>query len=68
MSEPKVVMCPFCDFGSGRRGMDRCAKCAGTGSGFYTGTTFLPNTEAGYSRAVELIASPSRPPREEKKP
>lgn len=51
-SEPKPTTCPFCDFGSGMRGMDRCAKCDGTGSVFRVGLRTFPNTKEGYDEAV----------------
>ena len=47
--------CLFCDFSSGTRGMDRCAKCAGTGSGFYADARFFPNTKEGYSAAIDYL-------------
>ena len=53
--QPKT--CPRCDFGSGYRGMDRCAACDGTGSGFWVGERFFPNTEEGHKQAEEA-ASP----------
>jgi hypothetical protein len=56
--ELKPRICPYCDFGTGRRGMDRCAKCDGTGSVFavadgHGGVRFFPNTKEGYDKAVE---------------
>lgn len=48
----KAAGCEHCDFSSGTRGMDRCAKCGGTGSQLVlraTGQRF-PNTEAGFAR------------------
>lgn len=44
--------CPYCDFGSGQRGMDSCGKCDGTGSLFWVGRKFFPNTELGYNEAI----------------
>lgn len=49
--EPLVLVCHRCDFGSGRRGMDRCPTCDGTGSVFRVGWNFYPNTEAGFDEA-----------------
>jgi len=48
-----VILCPSCDFASGRRGMDRCRACDGTGSGFFVRGRFYPNTEAGFKAASE---------------
>lgn len=54
MAEPRATRCPFCDFGTGRRGMDRCVKCDGTGSVFVTaGPRYFPNTREGYTLACE---------------
>lgn len=54
--EPKPSMCSRCDFGSGTRGMDRCSKCAGTGSVFRVigkdGLRSFPNTREGFDAAV----------------
>lgn len=61
MAEPKIVGCT-CDFSSGTRGMDRCSRCAGTGSRFLAigrdGPVFFPNTRDGYDRAVAIESSP----------
>lgn len=51
--EPKARTCHRCDFGSGQRGMDRCATCKGTGSVFRVGTQYYPNTETGYVEAAK---------------
>ena len=58
MGDPKARQCRHCDFGSGQRGMDRCAKCDGTGSQFvvvdvYGQRRVFPNTERGYKSACE---------------
>ncbi len=45
--------CGHCDFGMGTRGMDRCAKCDGTGSVFRVGLSAFPNTEIGYLKALQ---------------
>lgn len=50
--------CPFCDFSSGYRGMDRCAKCDGTGSIFRVGTRVFSNTREGHGGALAILASP----------
>lgn len=50
--------CPFCDFSSGYRGMDRCAKCDGTGSIFRVGTRVFSNTREGHDGALAILASP----------
>lgn len=50
--EPKPTLCPKCDFGTGRRGMDRCATCDGVGSIFIVNGEYFPNTERGYIEAV----------------
>lgn len=52
--EPKPVVCPFCDFGSGHRGMDTCGKCKGTGSVFRVGRAVFSNTEVGFNHAYPL--------------
>ena len=51
MADLKVFQCIHCDFGSGQRGVDRCGKCNGTGSGFYVKNQFYPNTKNGYEKA-----------------
>lgn len=53
--EPKPYNCWHCDFSSGRRGMDRCGKCDGTGSVFMVGQKLFPNTEKGYEDAKRAI-------------
>lgn len=53
LGEIKPTMCSHCDFGLGRRGMDRCGRCKGTGSGFRVGLKFFPNTEQGYLEALQ---------------
>lgn len=48
----KAIDCGLCDFSSGTRGMDRCAKCDGTGSRLLhlpTGDSY-PNTERGWNK------------------
>ncbi len=52
MKEPKARHCPHCDFSSGHRGMDRCHICDGTGSVFYVGDRYYPNTEKGFRAAI----------------
>lgn len=52
VDEPAGSGCNLCDLGHGTRGMDRCAKCDGTGSVFVVGTRTFPNTERGYMEAV----------------
>lgn len=61
-ADPKPRHCPYCDFSMGRRGMDRCATCDGTGSVFFV-NRFYPNTKEGYIEAcaaagVEPILEP----------
>lgn len=51
----KPITCHHCDFGSGQRGMDRCSKCGGTGSGFWANGSFYPNTKEGHDAAVHEI-------------
>jgi hypothetical protein len=46
-----VLACWHCDFASGRRGCDRCAKCAGTGSVFWNYGRSYPYTPDGEKRA-----------------
>lgn len=53
LQHPEPYGCPYCDFGLGRRGMDRCAKCDGTGSIFKIGLVPYPNTEQGYHDACK---------------
>lgn len=54
--EPQPAICPHCDFGTGMRGMDRCSKCDGIGSGFWVpGPRFYPNTKAGYDAAFKAL-------------
>ena len=50
--EPQPQVCPHCDFGSGQRGMDRCAKCDGSGSVFIVKGKLYPNTENGFKEAL----------------
>ena len=50
---PKARRCHHCDLSMGTRGMDRCGKCDGTGSGFQVGLRFFPNTQEGYEAALE---------------
>lgn len=48
---PRAVGCT-CDFSSGTRGMDRCARCDGTGSRLLFvikgEARYFPNTRVGY--------------------
>lgn len=47
----RIVACPwFCD--AGWRGCDACNRCGRTGTGFYLGGTFYPNTERGWRDAL----------------
>lgn len=52
-------MCRYCDFASGRRGMDRCSKCGGTGwqLHYYDGRYVLvfPDNERGRNDMHEAI-------------
>ncbi len=55
--EPKLTECFHCDFASGRRGMDRCGKCDGTGTLYRVlipgkAARFFAGTEDGYADAV----------------
>ena len=63
---PRAEPCWRCDFASGYRGMDRCAKCDGTGSllmvrspgpaslpAALRSITTFPNTVAGMAAAQE---------------
>lgn len=52
IAELKPSGCTRCDFGSGHRGMDRCAPCDGTGEVFRVGGRSWPNTEQGYIEAT----------------
>jgi hypothetical protein len=52
VGDPIPQVCPHCDFGSGQRGMDRCAKCDGSGSVFLVKGKLFPNTEDGFKAAV----------------
>ena len=54
-NEPIPVSCPYCDFSRGTRGMDRCAKCKGTGSVFWVGNRTYPNTKEGYEDALKAM-------------
>jgi len=54
---PHAVRCPHCDFGTGQRGMDRCAKCSGVGSVFIVLDILFDNTEKGYREACEFKLS-----------
>ena len=56
MTDLNPFGCPACDFGMGRRGMDRCSKCDGTGSGFYIGRKFFPNTKEGHDAALAKLS------------
>lgn len=47
--------CHHCDFSMGTRGMDRCARCDGTGSVFWVYGRSYPNTEAGFHRALTAL-------------
>lgn len=51
MDDLKPLGCDDCDFGGGTRGMDRCAKCDGTGSLFFVNGRTYPNTKSGYIAA-----------------
>lgn len=62
LREPRPHVCPHCDFGSGRRGMDRCSRCEETGSVFYVGQEMFPNTIEGYEAAVAALKSRSPQP------
>jgi len=58
--EPQVIRCYYCDFSSGKRGMDRCAPCDGTGSMFMVVTAngsvyYYANTKDGYDKAVKRM-------------
>lgn len=55
MIELKPSPCVVCDFQTGRRGMDRCRSCDGTGSVFWVGGCCYPNTEVGHQEAVEAL-------------
>lgn len=59
-AEPRAIECHHCDFGSGRRGMDRCPTCDGTGALFRVAARYFPNTEAGYRAALEEMATTDR--------
>jgi hypothetical protein len=50
-TDPKPRQCDHCDFGTGTRGMDRCARCDGTGSVFIVNGRYFPNTFDGYTNA-----------------
>lgn len=51
----KTYPCGHCDFGFGRRGMDRCSKCGGIGSYLmFDGVTY-ENTREGYRDALTAL-------------
>ncbi len=58
MNELKAVACHRCDFSSGRRGMDLCGTCDGTGSVLYAKGEYSPNTEAGWQAATKRLEEP----------
>lgn len=64
MAEPQVVGCT-CDFSGGTRGMDRCGRCAGTGSRFLVVTNgnpfYFPNTRRGYEDACRTLGVEPEP-------
>lgn len=63
LSAVKPCNCPRCDFASGRRGMDRCFLCDGTGSLLRVGRRFFPNTKTGHEEASQVAAfGPSTAP------
>lgn len=47
----RAMECHRCDFGTGKRGMDRCSTCDGTGSVLRVGKRFFANTEHGHELA-----------------
>jgi hypothetical protein len=47
--------CGHCDFGTGRRGMDRCSKCDGTGSYLKFGGKKYENSRDGYKAALDAV-------------
>lgn len=53
---PDPVACNHCDFSRGTRGMDRCSRCDGTGSGFRVALAFYPNTKEGFDAACQALA------------
>ena len=63
MDEPKTVGCT-CDFSGGTRGMDRCARCDGTGSRLFVcigdEAHYFPNTEPGYKQAQSWLRKHQR--------
>jgi hypothetical protein len=44
-----------CDFSCGRRGMDRCPRCGGTGSMLRVDKLYWPNNERGYMAALTKV-------------
>ena len=58
VKEPTITRCWYCDFGAGRRGMDTCRFCKGTGSLFIVkldnggSIRTFPNTKEGHELAV----------------
>jgi hypothetical protein len=56
MTEPTPSGCGHCDFMTGRRGMDRCRWCDGTGSVFRVKGRIYQNTKEGYEAAVAALA------------
>lgn len=44
----RLIQCHHCDFGSGRRGMDRCSKCDGTGQQWARGGSRFVGTASGF--------------------
>lgn len=57
MNELKAVACHRCDFSSGRRGMDLCGTCDGTGSVVFVDGAAFPNTKDGWA-AAEVANQP----------
>lgn len=53
--------CRYCDFSSGRRGMDRCSKCDGIGSVFRVGARTFFNTKDGYIAALKARSTSKEP-------
>lgn len=52
---PLGATCPYCDFASDKKGMDRCTKCNGTGSVLHANNKQFPNTEDGYFDAIQEL-------------
>ena len=63
----RLIQCHHCDFGSGRRGMDRCSKCDGTGQQWARGGSRFVGTASGFFALLDycdLAVVPKEPTEE----